>query len=381
MLILRVHEPGKEPREVRANHTPFRIGRADDCDLILDDEQISSVHAELAEVDDVWIFRDTGSTNGLWIDGKRIEQLPVHTSTELFVGPIKIEAVPGTEWLQEIAGQAETVLTDTENATRVMQSPYSYGSDGPSTASTPGRKPAKLAAFEPTRIGLKKEPAEVTEPSWMIIGAWASILILFNAILLYVHSAQDLLVSSFSSVFMIFGSALLAGLLSVFSRLVFKRFYFRAVAWVTVVFGVVSVAVAIGTPFLAPWFTNHESFVALERTWALLFDFAFFYVLFIKLSPQSTRQNLALVAAGITLFFFLGGELIRGSETFARFRHHRDLPLPVKQYSPNDFNKAALFSKFDQSMKEIGSDRARVLSSVKERKQPKPSGAAADLSD
>ncbi len=48
------------------------IGRAEDNSVILDDEFISAHHAVLRYDGDWWIA-DSGSTNGTWVDGERVE--------------------------------------------------------------------------------------------------------------------------------------------------------------------------------------------------------------------------------------------------------------------------------------------------------------------
>ena len=48
------------------------VGRDPDCDARLDSPRVSRWHCCLSEVDgEVWV-RDLGSTNGTWIDGRRV---------------------------------------------------------------------------------------------------------------------------------------------------------------------------------------------------------------------------------------------------------------------------------------------------------------------
>ena len=53
------------------------IGRSRDCDIVLDDANVSRRHAEVRPRGDTWIVSDLGSTNGVTVNGARIEQAQV----------------------------------------------------------------------------------------------------------------------------------------------------------------------------------------------------------------------------------------------------------------------------------------------------------------
>lgn len=53
--------------------TPFRIGRKPGLDLCLPCQSVSAIHAEIFEVDGVLWLKDLDSTNGTFVNGKRIE--------------------------------------------------------------------------------------------------------------------------------------------------------------------------------------------------------------------------------------------------------------------------------------------------------------------
>jgi hypothetical protein len=50
---------------------PFVIGRSRECDLVLDDPNVSRRHAELRREDGGWAVHDLGSTNGIKLNGQR----------------------------------------------------------------------------------------------------------------------------------------------------------------------------------------------------------------------------------------------------------------------------------------------------------------------
>ncbi|MEU8226773.1 FHA domain-containing protein [Kribbella sp. NPDC048915] len=66
-----------------------RIGRAPDCDLILDRQEISRHHAELLRIDAAaYELRDLGSTNGTRLNGKTIETAMVGHGDEIRLGAV-----------------------------------------------------------------------------------------------------------------------------------------------------------------------------------------------------------------------------------------------------------------------------------------------------
>jgi hypothetical protein len=50
------------------------LGRSRDCDVIIDDENVSRRHAEVRPSGGSWIVRDLGSTNGVKVNGRRIDR-------------------------------------------------------------------------------------------------------------------------------------------------------------------------------------------------------------------------------------------------------------------------------------------------------------------
>jgi hypothetical protein len=64
-------------REPRVAHLalPSRtvtVGRAPDCDCVLNDPTVSRSHARLGMRDGRWYVRDLHSSNGTWVNGRRV---------------------------------------------------------------------------------------------------------------------------------------------------------------------------------------------------------------------------------------------------------------------------------------------------------------------
>ena len=55
----------------------FRIGRADDCEVCIQEEHVSRNHVEVWFEDGRWCLRDLQSANGVYVDGRRMEAVAI----------------------------------------------------------------------------------------------------------------------------------------------------------------------------------------------------------------------------------------------------------------------------------------------------------------
>ena len=67
------------------------IGRSRDCDLVIDDPNISRRHAEVRRSGEGWTVADLGSTNGVKVNGRRVESAALTPGDELTLGVIKLK--------------------------------------------------------------------------------------------------------------------------------------------------------------------------------------------------------------------------------------------------------------------------------------------------
>jgi hypothetical protein len=62
------------------------IGRSRDCDVTLDDPNVSRRHAELRREDGTWLVADLGSTNGVKVNGRRVSEQPLSPGDQIVLG-------------------------------------------------------------------------------------------------------------------------------------------------------------------------------------------------------------------------------------------------------------------------------------------------------
>jgi hypothetical protein len=78
----------------------FRIGRGDDCELVVEGSQVSRAHAEVFWANRRWRVRDLGSTNGTFLEGLRVETAELGPRNALRLGakgPVVWLTVEGLE--------------------------------------------------------------------------------------------------------------------------------------------------------------------------------------------------------------------------------------------------------------------------------------------
>ncbi len=104
--VLRVEIDGRVLRLTPERHCS--IGRDPTCDVVVDHTSASRRHGQLQWNETHWVYRDEGSANGSWSDGRRITELPIRERTEVRLGsrglllvlaperrtPARIEPVP-----------------------------------------------------------------------------------------------------------------------------------------------------------------------------------------------------------------------------------------------------------------------------------------------
>lgn len=62
-------------RQIVLDRAVVLVGRSPDCDAVLDvSTKISRIHCALIQVDHAHYIRDLGSTNGIWVNGNRVER-------------------------------------------------------------------------------------------------------------------------------------------------------------------------------------------------------------------------------------------------------------------------------------------------------------------
>ncbi|RYE93291.1 MAG: FHA domain-containing protein [Myxococcales bacterium] len=101
MLHGTISLPGKPGAPITVNSEAILLGRHEDCQLVLDDPRVSSMHAEMVATEQGVRLRDKGSKNGTFVGGVRVGEVFLTTrtsfrlaATEVVFEPATREAVP-----------------------------------------------------------------------------------------------------------------------------------------------------------------------------------------------------------------------------------------------------------------------------------------------
>ena len=75
LALLTIHQQDRAERTLPLHGEGYRIGRDPDVEIRIDHAAVSRLHALLQKQGRHWILKDQGSTNGLWWQGRRVQQL------------------------------------------------------------------------------------------------------------------------------------------------------------------------------------------------------------------------------------------------------------------------------------------------------------------
>src|SRR5437868_9852678 len=132
------------------------VGRRESCDIPLQFPNISSIHCELSFRDGYWSIKDLNSTNGLKVNGMRVQTRPLKPGDEIAIAKRRftIQYVLTPEAQHEL----EALLTEDENIFgKSLLEKAGLAGGGPPPARrgpgpAPGRRPWQGERIELTEL-------------------------------------------------------------------------------------------------------------------------------------------------------------------------------------------------------------------------------------
>ena len=86
-IIVRIEEGKAEKTEFRFTDS-FQVGRGEESDIRIMDNVVSRPHAKIHFEEGKWWVYDLQSTNGIFVDGEKVEQAPLANNTRIRLGKI-----------------------------------------------------------------------------------------------------------------------------------------------------------------------------------------------------------------------------------------------------------------------------------------------------
>jgi hypothetical protein len=155
------------------------VGRDPGCDIVLNDAKCSRRHAVIEETADGVKVRDSGSANGIYLNGKKVESSLLRPGDTLRMGEVKLRLLPeigetvivgpeGVPFDPGISVSGPTQLDTSDQ--RVPEAPAAPSAHTPPPAGPPPPAPAEPSApasakAREARAGSQPRPAPRPRPS------------------------------------------------------------------------------------------------------------------------------------------------------------------------------------------------------------------------
>ena len=89
-----IRYPNGEKHEVELQGTVAILGRDPSCDLVINDVKCSRRHAVMEAGPDGLAVRDSGSANGVFVNGRKTDRSPLKEGDEVKLGDVLLRVLP-----------------------------------------------------------------------------------------------------------------------------------------------------------------------------------------------------------------------------------------------------------------------------------------------
>ncbi|HEX7261650.1 MAG TPA: FHA domain-containing protein [Luteolibacter sp.] len=90
-VSITVPEKNAQPYRFQLDREVVSLGRGSENDIVIDSGSVSGSHAEMHRIKGGYELRDTGSTNGIKLDGVRYDVIPLLSGTTVHIGDVKFD--------------------------------------------------------------------------------------------------------------------------------------------------------------------------------------------------------------------------------------------------------------------------------------------------
>jgi transcriptional regulator with GAF, ATPase, and Fis domain len=97
---LAVLDGADKGKELTVDRATIKIGTKKDCEMMLTDDTVSRIHAEITKNKQGYLLRDLDSTNGTFVEGLKVKEAYLAAGSVIRVGETKIKFVPQDEKIE-----------------------------------------------------------------------------------------------------------------------------------------------------------------------------------------------------------------------------------------------------------------------------------------
>ncbi|MBP9025869.1 MAG: FHA domain-containing protein [Phycisphaerae bacterium] len=165
MKVVLIRFRGGQRRELPLTGERLVVGRRPDCDVRIPTLDVSRQHCELRVTDDSVKVKDLNSSNGTFVNGKRVTEAELNPGDRLQIGPVsftvQIDGKP--EDVQQLeppptidSNMIEFIEPQTPSETKISSKPVMPTAPKPAkkgSAAKPAPKPAAKKAATPPSPG------------------------------------------------------------------------------------------------------------------------------------------------------------------------------------------------------------------------------------
>ena len=119
-VIITVPEKNAQPYRFQLDRDVVTLGRGSENDIAIDSGSVSIHHAEMRRVEGGYELRDVGSTNGIKLDGIRLELIPLRNGATVKIGDVAFDFSLNDD---ELAALAREKKSDPSPITREAELP------------------------------------------------------------------------------------------------------------------------------------------------------------------------------------------------------------------------------------------------------------------
>ena len=107
-VTITVPEKNAQPYRFQLDRQVVSLGRGSENDIAIDSGSVSVKHAEMRRIKGGYELIDVGSTNGIKLDGNRLEVIPLRSGASVKIGDVAFDFTLSEEEIDALAAEKPT---------------------------------------------------------------------------------------------------------------------------------------------------------------------------------------------------------------------------------------------------------------------------------